>query len=485
MSRRFRLALSAIVLAGGAIRLTRLDHFSYGLDEILQSYWINGSWGFFWKSLTFDAFHPPLDYIVGKLLEALHPGDAARKLPAVLWGAGTIAVFGRLLARRAGEAAGLTAAALLALAPYHVRYSQELRPYSLALFLLCLSLAALDRYLERPGALCLAALFASCLATAYTLYLAAGVLALTGAALLADDALGPDASRRRTARRFLAWSPVFVLALWVAYLPWWPVLQTAMRRAPMAAPAPATLARAGRVLSFFAFAPNDGYPLGAGGWLFAALAAAGLGMALARPGLRFLAVWGVGGLAVIETLGRLHPHFDFSRRFLPAGPGLTALAALALVTMLSRPVARFAGAALLTAVLVLDAKSLQIYFRQGRADWRPLGEFLRRNAEPTERIFTENQYAQLCVAYYVVGPQWLSDALDGGQPERSVVSLDGDGRRLAYAWRPGSRAWLVLAGEPASPALRRWARGFPSHSFPSAERAVVHRLDPGAPPAPR
>src|SRR3954470_1201508 len=150
VSRRGRIVLLVILSAAAAIRLYRLGYFSYGLDEILQCYWLKGSWAFFWKALRGDAYHPPLDYIVDRLFEGFGPGAAARKLPAVAWGIATIDVFASLLARRIGEKAGLAAAALLAVAPFHVRFSQELRPYSLSLLLLCLSLYALERYLERP-----------------------------------------------------------------------------------------------------------------------------------------------------------------------------------------------------------------------------------------------------------------------------------------------------------------------------------------------
>jgi hypothetical protein len=478
--RRFSRALLGIVAAGAAIRLYRLEHFSYNLDEILQTYWINGSWDFLWRALRYDAFHPPLDYIVGRLLEPLQPSDAVRKLLPVLWGTATIAVFGRLLARRAGEAAGLAGAALLALAPYHVRYSQELRPYSLSLLLLCTSLLLLDRYLDRPSVGCLVILYLVSLATAYTLYLAAVVLALSAAALVAEDALTADTPRRRAARRFAAWSPAFVLALAVAYMPWWPVLRTAMTRPPLEASPPASLARFGRILGFFAFAPDDGRPIGAADGILLALIGAGVVLALATRRLRCVAVWGIGGVVLIEILGRLHPHFDVSRRFLPAGLGLTALAALALGAMLRHPASRLPGAAVLTVVLVLDARALGAYFREGRADWRPVADYLRREAAPTERVFTENQFSQLCAAYYLVGPRWLSEALDGGRPGRSIVSVDGDAARLAAAWPVGTRGWLVLGGVPVSPELRRWAGSFPSVAFPRAGDVAVHRLDPGA-----
>ena len=67
---------------------------------------------------------------------------------------------------------------LLALAPFHVRYSQEFRPYSLGAFALCLTLLLLDLYLERPSLGRFVAVFVGCLVTMYALYLAAVVLAL-------------------------------------------------------------------------------------------------------------------------------------------------------------------------------------------------------------------------------------------------------------------------------------------------------------------
>src|SRR5438874_530471 len=226
------LAAAVLFLAAVAVRLFRLDHFSYGLDEVLQAFFIQGDRTFFWKTLKFDAIHPPLDYLIDRFVEILGPSDWARKLPAVFWGVGTIAAVGFLLARRAGRAAGWIAAALLAFAPFHVRYSQELRPYSLGLFGLALSLLLLDRFLEKPRAGRLAALWVSCLATAYALYFAALVLAIAAAAMLVEDAFSVDESRRRAARRFLAWSPVFGATLFVAYLPWWPVVLEAARRPP-------------------------------------------------------------------------------------------------------------------------------------------------------------------------------------------------------------------------------------------------------------
>jgi mannosyltransferase len=480
VSRRGRYVLGGILLAAAAIRLYRLDHFSYGLDEILQGFWIKGSWDFFWRSLRGDAYHPPLDYLIDRLFEALGPGDAVRKLPSIVWGLGTIAAFAAFLSRRVGETAGLASAALLALAPFHVRFSQELRPYSLGLLFVCLSLYALDRFLERPRADRLALLYLACLGACYALYTAAFVLALVAGALIVEDCASPDASRRRAARRFLLFSPAFGLALWLGYLPWWAVLRELASRPPAADVVPLTLTRVDRILAFLAFAPDDGYRLGVPGAIFVLACVAGCLAAAARPGARFLLAWCPGALVAIEILGRIHPHYDFARRFVPAGPGLVAAAGLGVAALLVPPVTRLAGAALLAAFLVFDARGLRVYFREGRADWRTLADFLRESSAPSERVFTENQYSQMAVAFYLVGPEWLSDVQTGRPVSRDLPNLEGQPVRLTWAWKPGTRAWLVLAGVPWSEPLRAWARGLPCRQFPRAEHAVLCRLDPDA-----
>jgi len=467
--------LLAIVTAfGAAVRFFRLDHFSYGLDEIFQGYWMHGPWSSLWGALKFDAVHPPLDYVVARLVETLHPADWVRKVPDVLWGTLTIPVLAALTLRRAGRAAGIACAILLAAAPFHVRYSQEFRPYALSLLLLSAALLSLDRFLERSSVPRMIVLFVACLGTAYSLYFAGVVLALAAAAMVAEDALSEDPARRRNARRFLLGSPVFCGALYLAYLPWLPVVLESGRRPPMAAAAPFTLARLDRTLSFFLFATEGDQPLGIPGTLYLALAVVGLVIAIRRPGLRFLAVWSLGGFAAIEIIGQIHPHYDFVRRFLPAGLALIPLAALTLALLLRSTPARVAGAAAIAGILLFDARSLSRYFRDGRADWRPLAAYLKARP-PEERVFTENQYSQLCTAFYVVGEDWL---YDGGKSGRQIPNLDGEVVRLTYSWAPGTTAWLVLAGEPQHPELREWARQFLRIPFPASENAVLVKLDP-------
>jgi hypothetical protein len=471
--RLFIVAFGVVLAAATVLRLIRLDHFSYWLDEILEARFVQGSWPEFWKALRFDAVHPPLDYLIVRGVESLHPSDWVRKIPAALWGVGAIAALGALLNRRAGRLPALFGMALLAFAPYHVRYSQELRPYSLGLFLLCVSLLCLDSFLGKPGILRLAVLYLAVLSCAYSLYLAAFLLAISGTALVAEDCFSADVVRGRSARRFLAASPVFVGALFLGYLPWWPVLREAIRRPPPVGAEPLTLARLDRTVSFFTFAPYDGSPLGWPGIAAALLMASGVWFASRRQGLRFLAIWAPLGFLLTELLGRIRPHFFAPRWFLPAGIALTALAGVAIAGAVGRtPITSLAPFATLGLMLAFSIQGLATYYQIGRPDWRPLADFLSRQSAPADRIFTENQYTQLCLDFYLF--QESSSPL-----ENAALNVNGEVRPLAWSWPRGARAWLVLGGGPKSEELRRWAEPFPELPFPSAEGyAVVKRLDP-------
>ena len=469
-------ALGAVALA---IRVYRLDHFSYWLDEIMQSFFIHGTWKQFWGSVRFDAVHPPLDYLVDRLVEILRPSEAARRLPAVVWGTGSVLLLAILVARRAGRVVGTLAGSLLALAPFHVRYSQEFRPYSLGVFSMLMALVLLDRYLEQPSSIRITALYFACLAAMYALYLGALVLAIAGAALILEDAISSHVPfRRASARRFLPWAPVFASLLVVGYLPWLPVVRDAARSAPTRSPAP-NLARFDRLLGFYGFGSREGAPPGLGEFVYYFLVAVGIAVALKRRGMRFLTIWIVAGSAAVELLEHLHPHFFAPRHFLPVGVALPAAAALGIAAIGRKNLSRLgASAALAIAITAFDVHGLAEYFRNGRPDWRPLGAYLR-DTPSDERIITETAYSGFCVAYYVAGPGWLHRPLPGGKESgRSIVSLDRDPAPISWLWEPGKTAWLVVTGDRPS-SVKRWAEPYSGIAFPTAEGgAIVKRLAP-------
>src|SRR5262249_14639559 len=232
-----------------------------------------------------------------------------------------------------------------------------------------------------------------------------------------------------------------------------------------------------RLLSYFGFAQADWHPLGASGLLFFLLVAAGVVIAVRRYTLSFVVVWALGGLAAVEFLEHRHPAYDSVFHYIPAGMALTALAAVTIGWLLDSEGRRFGGVGLLILTLVLDGRTLGIYFERGRPDWRPLAQFLRQQPA-SETIFTSSQYAQLCVAYYVAGPGWLCCRTAG---QRDIISVDDRVSRLLEVWKGDRPAWLVLPGHHEAQELREWSARYRTLAFPTAEGdggSLVKHLEP-------
>ena len=480
--RRFWTALAGILAIAAALRVAHLARSTYWIDEVFESSLAHAPSGAFWTSLAFDAAHPPLDYLAARAAVRLGVADPWPRGASVLWGVATVAALAALLRRRAGARAALLTAALLAVAPFHVRYSQELRPYALGTFLAVLSLLLLDRTLERPSLARGAALLLCLLGAGYTLYFAAAAAALGAAAMLSADATSPDAARRAVARRFAALGVPAAALLAVLYAPWWAVVRSAagrfaMREAPAIDPRRLRLA-----LAFFTVSPKqEGWSFGPRPVYAAAFAAAllllaaGTAAAAARPALRWLPIWGLGGILAAEVLRAVSPRFGPFRYALPFGVALPAIAAVGADALLARPRLRVAAAAAVAFLLLFEGAALAFYYRAGRYDWsRELA--LLRSRPASEPIFTGGHNPQYCIAYYLCGPAWLTGERRCARP---IVDLEGSTAPLDRARRDGQAFALVLDGMPESAAPRAWAEGCPEIEFPEAEGTVVALVPAG------
>jgi 4-amino-4-deoxy-L-arabinose transferase-like glycosyltransferase len=461
-------------VAALAIRLTAINRFSYWLDEVQEVFTIRAGWGRMLHALREQLFNPPLDYVFQKTFDMLGPSDAARRILPALWGAGCVVVLGRLVARRADPRVGLVTALCLAFAPFHVHYSQEVRPYSLGMFLTALTLLLLDRYLEKPGGLRLIAALATAVAVAYTMLLAALVLSLAGGALVVDDALTGSAARRSSARRLLRWSPALILLIALVYLPWLPPVWRLLKAPPFTPPPAFAVPRVSRLFSYFGFGFHDWYPLGRPGALFIALVAAGAILAVTTYRLRFLFVWAIVSAAAIEVLEERHGAWDSIFHFLPAGVALAALATLPIGWLTERRSRAWLAPIALAIVLVLDARALAFYFRRGRPDWRPVADFLR--AQPRDQaILVAGAATQLCVGYYVNGPDWLCCSRRDARP---IVDVGADAAGLSTARATASVAWLVTPQDAVLQAPD--SREDEGILFPTADRGVLVRRIAGS-----
>jgi 4-amino-4-deoxy-L-arabinose transferase-like glycosyltransferase len=146
-----RLALALVCVAGAALRFATLGTQSLWLDEATTAQLLRMDLPGLLSAIPDSESSPPLYYVLAWLWSQLFgTGEVAlRSLPALL-GTATIPVVWALGRRLGGERAGLAAAALVAVNPMLVWFSQEARAYALLALLGVLSTLMWLRALEAP-----------------------------------------------------------------------------------------------------------------------------------------------------------------------------------------------------------------------------------------------------------------------------------------------------------------------------------------------
>ena len=128
------------------IRVYDLTDESLWMDELRQvSYYSDP-----FKQIIYDAAsqnQPPLDYWIGHLVHFFASGDFAVRLPSALFGAGSVLMIFITVSRFCSLSVSLFWGLLSALLPFNLYYSQEARPYSIAVFLFLCVLWFLDQLL--------------------------------------------------------------------------------------------------------------------------------------------------------------------------------------------------------------------------------------------------------------------------------------------------------------------------------------------------
>lgn len=139
-ARTVRLALAGVVVLGVALRLYRLDAQSLWYDEVITYLAARGPVSdYLWTSRYYATAHALYFAIVHLGLE-LGSGELYLRLPSLVLGSLSIPLLFMVVRPWLGAEAGLGAATLMAVSPFHVYYSQEARPYAA---LLCFGLVAL------------------------------------------------------------------------------------------------------------------------------------------------------------------------------------------------------------------------------------------------------------------------------------------------------------------------------------------------------
>ncbi len=145
-----RWGLLLAVVVGGLLRFYRISDQGLWIDEAFSLWLTRRSLTDMVRWVSTVDHHPPLYYALlhGWVRIVGDAQGAVRALSALL-GTLTIPVAYALGRRLADEWVGLAAALILALSPFHVRFAQEARMYTLLTWSVSLALYAVLRLLDR------------------------------------------------------------------------------------------------------------------------------------------------------------------------------------------------------------------------------------------------------------------------------------------------------------------------------------------------
>jgi uncharacterized membrane protein len=407
-------------------------------DEVAETLQASGSLAYTWRELKSDVVHPPLEGLLTWSLLRLGLDETTRRWIPIAFGIVTVLLLASWTARRFGWTAGAATGLFAAGAPIHVHYSQELRPYSLALLCVALAVFAADRVLARFDGrrLLLAAL--AILGCLYSLYFAALVLAFVGWLIL-DTAITGQPEEARRARHVLAWSPALLLGLGLAYLPW---LSTALamgqRRIEHGA-SPWTWADV--VERWQALTVGSGTSAsGWGGAVALLLVLLGSIRAVRTAAGRAVLVAALCGTVGVDLLLLYADHWSNPRYDLIGWLFLAVLAGMGAGLLVRLPGGRATTAttAITAAVLLLLACAQApgiVRDHHLRQDWRRVAEAVDELWRPGEPVLALNRSTNTLLLYYLRELRSPAAA--------ALASVGGSHLRLARAW-PGDRCALLV-----------------------------------------
>ncbi len=172
------IVLLAIVALGFALRVVQLDFQPLWWDEGYTVFFVTRDFATMLARTAIDI-HPPLYYALLQLWTSLAGNSAlAFRLFSVAVGVATIPLIYLVGRQWFNPRVGLLGAFLLALAPLHIYYSQEVRMYGLVMLLTLASMAMQLHILSRrsPARWTWLAYILATAAALYTLYYAAFIL---------------------------------------------------------------------------------------------------------------------------------------------------------------------------------------------------------------------------------------------------------------------------------------------------------------------
>ena len=424
--------LATIVIAGAALRFATIGSQSYWYDEATTVRELHMSLGGLLHAVAHVESTPPLYYLLAWVwAKVFGTGEVGLRSLSALAGVGAIPVAylcGRDLASRA---AGLLAAALTALSPFLIWYSQEARAYMLFALLCGLSFLFFVRALREPTTRNLG-WWAACSSLAVLTHFFAGFV-------IAPEALWLIVAVRSRATVIAAAVVAVVQAAlvpllvgdvghpllgWITAFP----LSTRIEQVPVALGL-GTLYLDGSLL-------NQGLLIG-GGLIVVVVALVWFGADLSgRRGAAVAAVVVASTVLVPLLLTQVGRDYYIARNLIGAWIPLAVLVAIACTATRTLPI----GAALATLLLgsfVFAQAKVQSDSQYQREDWRGVAAALGRPAGPRAIVAVDDgALATVPLSLYLHG---------SSAPRGAPVSID-ELDVVAWSWRgiathlpPGTR----------------------------------------------
>ena len=450
-----RHSLLPIVALGGFLRFYQIGSEGLWLDEAFSVWMARQPVGEMLSWAVRIDQHPPLYYsLLHCWMVALGDGEAAVRALSALFGTLTIPVIYLLGRRLADDKVGLLAALLFAVSPFHVRYAQEARMYTLLALNVSLALYALACLLDgrRRGGLAWLAYVFFTIATLLThntaVFFPAAVSIFV---LLLIHVRLPNTEYRIPNTNFLRNWLLAQLAVLLLWLPWLPafVTQSAGVYREFWLPAPTWETVAGVVGAFL----SDFLPLSLA-WacvvwsLFAGLALLGIAYFRRRPArILFLAIVFATPF-VGELLVSLRRPIFHAPSLIWASLPLYLLLAAGIRRLCRWPYVLAAVLAVL-AVNTLSLREYHVHFE--KEQWDDAAAFVAEQVSPDDLILFNATWVQIPFDYYfhrlynrpVAEHGVPVDLFDRGVLEPQM-SADDVPRLLTLA-QDRERVWLVYS----------------------------------------
>jgi uncharacterized membrane protein len=446
-------AVAVIALVGAVLRLANLGAESIWYDEAASWEQAKDSFSAMLQRTAGDNYPPLHNIFLFIAIKALGDSEWALRLPSALFGIANIAAIYWLGRLTVGRAAGLLGAALLALAPFHLLYSQEARMYSLLALTATMFAATSFYYVRRPSPAravwVLLAGLSLVYAHPYGLFnWAAVALAVTVLLLIGGQS-------HRSVALWLAANA----AILIGFAPWAVVLAR----------------RAGAISRSWLPEVDPGFVAHSvfnilGGRVMAIVLGVGLLLALwsrLRGSIAVLCVWALAPIAIGVGLSLLFKPMLMDRYIIAALPPVLLLSAYGFTRY--APGLRSAAVSGVAVVLVSALALLRTDpYAPRKEDWRSIAGFLAQHRQPGDCVLVMPDHALLGLAYYrqaygcmlrVDTPENIPETIPGGH----VLALrygfkSGSAGEVADAMK--GRGWTVAASlSTRSLGVVKFARG--------------------------